>query len=107
MVREAIIDIVRFMNEAEEAHKAEHFPSLAPSIYYVDGGRKYVRIASAMSLGAGGHVHCFIDAETGSVYKAASWKKPALNGERFNLLDKDSVEDLKSKWDPYGSYLYK
>lgn len=106
-VREAINSLVAWIDEANRAHTAKHYPSLTPNVFYVDGGRKYIRIAYGPVIGAGASVHCFIDAATGDVYKAASWKAPALNGARFNILDAGSLEDLKSKWDPYGSYLYK
>jgi hypothetical protein len=41
------------------------------------------------------------------VYKSAGWNAPALNGERYNLLDADSLAELHAKWDPYTGYLYK
>jgi len=103
----AVEALVAFMNEAEKAHKEAHFPMLKPDFYWVDGGRKYLRIAQGPAIGTGASVHCFVDAETGGVYKAAGWKKPALNGERFNLLDPVSFDELKRNWDPYTSYLYK
>lgn len=107
-VREAIYSLVDFMNEACVKFFAERYPSLVPDEYEVDGGRKYIRVISKRGAGAGGgSVHCFVDAETGGVYKAATWKAPALNGERFNLLDEASFAELKSKWDAHGGYLYK
>lgn len=108
MVREAIYSFVDFMNTACVEFFAKRYPSLEPDEYEVDGGRKYIRIVSKHGGGAsGGSVHCFVDAETGGVYKAATWKAPALNGERFNLLDEASFAELKAQWDAHGSYLYK
>lgn len=106
-VRRAIDELVDFMTQANKVHTEARFPNLKPDTYWVDGGQKYVRIAYGAVHGEGGAVHCFVDAETGDVYKAAGWKKPALNGARFNILDPESLADLKSKWDPYTSYLYK
>jgi hypothetical protein len=107
-IRGAITDLVAWMNEAEKAHKEAHFPMLKPETYYVAGGRKYVKIACRPYESVnGGHVHCFVDAETGDVYKAGSWKAPALNGARYNIMNPESLADLKAKWDPYTSYLYK
>jgi len=109
-VREAVTTLVAFFNEAEAAHKATHFPSLRVDKYWVASGRKYIKIAhgsDGQCDGGGGSVHCFVDALTGDVYKAGSWKAPALNGSRFNILDEASFDDLKAKWDPYGGYLYK
>jgi hypothetical protein len=105
-VREAIARLVAWMNEAHAAHHAKHFKNLAPETYEVAGGRKYIRIAQVGQYG-GRSVHCFVDAATGDVYKAGGWKAPALNGARYNILDADSLETLKAKWDPYTSYLYK
>lgn len=105
-VLEATMKFIEFLNRAEAKFIAERFPMLEPHTFYVDGGRKYLRIAMT-AAGRGTRVHCFVDANTGSVYKAAGWKAPALNGERFNLLDADSVAHLEQVWDPYGGYLYK
>jgi hypothetical protein len=104
----AVDALVDFMNEANVAHHAANYPMLKPEVFFVDGGRKYIRIAVSPSGERGGaSVHCFVDAETGDVYKSAGWKRPALNGARYNILDAGSLADLKSKWDPYTGYLYK
>lgn len=105
-VRDAITEFVIFLNEANAAHTAKHHPALKPEPIYADGGRKYIRIVKDRG-GSSRHVHCFVDATTGDVYKAATWKAPALNGARFNLLDPVSFAKLREVWDPYGSYLYK
>ncbi|WJZ48490.1 hypothetical protein [Actinomycetia phage DSL-LC01] len=102
----AVDQLIDFMNEANKRHHAEKFPTLTPDTYELVGGRKYLKIAEVSQYG-GRSVHCFVDAETGGVYKAAGWKAPALNGERYNLLDPKSFEELKRRWDPYTSYLYK
>lgn len=106
LVRKAVTEYIVFMNAASVKHTETHFPMLQPEVYELDGGRKYLRISSVRGA-ASGSVHCFVDALTGDVYKAAGYKAPALNGARYNLLDEASFEDLKAKWDPYGSYLYK
>ena len=54
-----------------------------------------------------GSVHCFVDKETGDVYKAASWQAPAKH-IRFSF---QNVEDLKFLLNPdnvgwAGGYLY-
>jgi hypothetical protein len=90
LVREAVADFINFMDS-----------KTVFGTYRLDGGRKYLRIM------APGHVHCFVDALTGDVYMAASIAKPMLNGARYNLLDAGSFELLKSRWDQFGSYLYK
>jgi hypothetical protein len=107
LIRHAVDEYIAFMNEAAVKFYAERYPSLEPETYYLDSGRKYLRIASRRGGGGGAYVHSFVDAFTGDVYKAAGWKAPALNGARYNLLDAASFEDLKAKWDPHGGYLYK
>ena len=54
-----------------------------------------------------GSVHCFVDKETGDVYKPASWQAPAKH-IRFSF---QNVEDLKFLLNPdnvgwAGGYLY-
>ena len=54
-----------------------------------------------------GSVHCFVDKETGDVFKAASWSAPAKH-IRFSF---QNVEDLKFLLNPdnvgwAGGYLY-
>jgi hypothetical protein len=106
-VRAAIDEFIFFINERSVSFIAERHPGIDADTYQVDGGRKYLRIVGSRVGGGGRYVHCFIDAQTGGVYKAAGWKAPALNGERYNLLDPESFAELKAKWDAYGSYLYK
>ena len=72
--------------------------------FYIDTLRKYYKIV--MSHHNQRSVHCFIDKETGSVLKSASWKSPA-KGERFNLLDDKSREECYRRADWASSYLYK
>lgn len=103
-VQVATTELIEFMDARAKEYFAEHYPNLAPATHYTDGGRKYVRIVQD---NGGRHVHCFVDVQTGSVYKAAGWKTPALNGERFNILDRESFAELKRVWDPHGAYLYK
>jgi hypothetical protein len=105
-VLKAIDELVDFMN----ARTAEVWASeyTKPYTFSLEGsGRKYLRISMSYGDSSGGSVHCFVDALTGDVYKAASWKTPALNGARFNILNADSLDLLKESFDWAGSYLYK
>ena len=75
-----------------------------PIDYVIETGKKYHKV---IFVDGGGHrsVHCFIDKNTGSVLKSASWKAPA-KGERYNLLlikDREYVLENAS-W--CGGYLY-
>lgn len=105
-VRAGLSELIAFFNTASADHMAKYFPNLEPDTYEFDGGRKYLRVVATRD-GGGRSIHCFIDSETGDVYKPATWKAPALNGARYNILDVASLERLKQIWDPYGRYLYK
>ena len=56
---------------------------------------------------ADGSVHCFVDKETGDVYKAASWRSPAKH-IRFNLQNEADSRFLLNpdNVDWAGGYLY-
>lgn len=65
-------------------------------------GKKY-RIVMTPNTGNGASVHAFVDAETGDLLKAASWKVPA-KGVRYNLLTEMDVVEANFDWS--GRYLY-
>jgi len=72
--------------------------------YVIETGKKYHKV---IIVDVGGHrsVHCFIDKNTGSVLKSASWKAPA-KGERYNLLLIKDREYLLKNATWCGSHLY-
>jgi hypothetical protein len=77
-----------------------NFPKQAGSRQYtVTTGRKYHKIIDANS------VHCFVDKNTGEVYKAASYKAPA-KGVRYDLRLIEDFDWLLSHADWCGRYLY-
>ena len=67
-------------------------------------GRKYARIVMHSPQKS---AHAFVDMNTGDVYKSSSWKSPAKNGVRFNLIDEKSRQEMYQRADWAGSYLYK
>jgi hypothetical protein len=69
-------------------------------------GKKYAKIVHHSS-GGQRSAHAFVDMTNGDVYKSASWKAPAKNGVRFNLLDESSRTDMYKRADWAGGYLYK
>lgn len=77
-------------------------------VYSIVGGAKYIKIASGPAgyQGAGRSVHCFINALTGDVYKAATWHKPALNGSRYNLMTLEGRNELERNFGFSTGYLY-
>ena len=72
--------------------------------FYPETGRKYHKII--MDANGSRSVHCFIDKQTGSVLKSASWKAPA-KGERYNLLIIKEREWLLEHATWHGDYLYR
>ena len=72
--------------------------------YQVETGKKYHKV---IFVDGGGHrsVHCFIDKNTGEVYKSATWKSPA-KGVRYDLRLIKDREYLLENADWSGSYLY-
>ena len=74
--------------------------------FSIESGRKYHKIVMETEQQSKS-VHCFVDKKTGEVYKAASYKAPAKNGVRYNLLIINEREDILENCDWAGGYLYK
>ena len=72
--------------------------------YQVETGKKYHKV---IFVDGGGHrsVHCFIDKNTGEIYKSSSWKSPA-KGVRYDLRLIKDREYLLENADWSGGYLY-
>jgi hypothetical protein len=71
--------------------------------FVIESGRKYHKVV--MEAHDNRSVHCFVDKETGNVFKPASWKAPA-KGVRYNLLYPASREECYRLADWAGGYLY-
>jgi len=73
--------------------------------YTIESGKKYHKV---IMIDGGGQrsAHAFVDKQTGSVLKSASWKAPA-KGERYNLLIIKEREWLFENADWSGGYLYR
>ena len=78
---------------------------ILPIDYVIESGKKYHKVIM-IDGGSSRSVHCFIDKQTGSVLKSASWKAPA-KGERYNLLIIKDREWLFENADWSSGYLYK
>ena len=78
---------------------------ILPIDYVIETGKKYHKVIM-IDGGSSRSVHCFIDKQTGSVLKSASWKAPA-KGERYNLLIIKEREWLFENASWCGGYLYK
>ena len=75
-----------------------------PIDYVIETGKKYHKVI-LVDGGGSRSVHCFIDKNTGSVLKSASWKAPA-KGVRFDLRLIKDREWLLENADWSGGYLY-
>ena len=77
--------------------------------YIIESGRKYHKIIMVIDNGPdrspSRSVHAFVDKNTGSVLKSASWKSPA-KGVRFDLRIINQREWLFAHADWCGGYLY-
>ena len=77
------------------------------------GGKKYIKIKSFETVSEDmkvttfpkGSIHCFVNKDTGDIYKPATWRAPYLKGRhaiRGNIYQPETY----SKTDPHGGWLY-
>ena len=92
-----------FMGRIDEQY-GEYYRKTLTALKYepirVNRGRRFDKLIQ------GGSVYCFVEKNTGNVYKAASWKAPYTKGD--NCV-RGSIYDISSYWDKelkYGSWLY-
>jgi hypothetical protein len=77
---------------------------ICPIDYQVETGKKYHKVIF-VDGGGSRSVHCFVDKQTGEVYKSATWKSPA-KGVRYDLRLIKDREYLLENADWSGGYLY-
>ena len=77
---------------------------ISPIDYEIESGKKYHKVIM-IDGGGSRSVHCFVDKQTGEVYKSASWKSPA-KGVRYDLRLIADREYLLANADWSGGYLY-
>ena len=77
---------------------------ILPLDYVIESGKKYHKVVM-VDGGSSRSVHCFIDKNTGEVYKSASWKSPA-KGVRYDLRLIEQREYVLENCDWAGGYLY-
>jgi len=75
-----------------------------PIDYVIETGKKYHKVIF-VDGGSSRSVHCFIDKQTGQMYKSASWKAPA-KGVRYDLRVITDREWLFENADWSAGYLY-
>ena len=67
-------------------HYKTRFPTLVPPAISVKFGRRYAKIIKT-GIAGNQSVYGFVDADTGDIYKAATWKAPAkhIRGNIFSV----------------------
>ena len=88
-------EIEEFASRVQEVvnkHFEKRFPNLTVPTITVKYGRKYAKLIRESSTGARGttqkSVYGFVDAHTGDIYKAATWRAPAKH-VRGSIFDAD------------------
>ena len=87
--------------EALQFDYDSQYPSNGNYHFMLTTGRKYHKIVDEIH----GGVHCFIDKQTGEVYKPASYNKPAKH-VRYDMRLINERNAMLSNADWAGSYLY-
>ena len=77
---------------------------ILPLDYVIESGKKYHKVVM-VDGGSSRSVHCFIDKNTGELYKSSSWKSPA-KGVRYDLRLIEQREYVLENCDWAGGYLY-
>ena len=85
---------VAMLKKQSDEYYAEHLSNLTPANYRVGKGRKYDKIFREDADGSSSSVHSFIEKSTGKVWKAASYKAPALNFPRASIYDYESLKKV-------------
>ena len=77
---------------------------ILPIDYQVETGKKYHKVIM-VDGGNSRSVHCFIDKNTGEMYKSQSWKSPA-KGVRYDLRLIKDREYVLENCDWSSGYMY-
>ena len=98
--------LIEILNDREKVNSLESSRTTYTNFEY-EVGRKYIKVWSYLISDGerlrGRSCFMFVEKETGSVYKPASYKAPA-KGIRFYI---EQLADNPDICDPYGSFLYK
>jgi hypothetical protein len=94
-IDECLTMLVRSMAAANELHLSISYPCFEPYTFGIDKGQKYSRVW--VDHGTQRFVCFFVQRDNGDVWKAAGWKKPALNFTRGNILTMEGRRDFVLK----------
>ena len=115
---EAMKNFLTKLTDNAKPH-VERFNFITDIVFKTDGGRKFIKVKyfetkidtdyetgdKTIVKDENGSIHCFVDKDTGDIYKPASWKAPYTKGNnavRGNIYDEKCYE----KTDVYGGWLY-
>ena len=71
-----------------------------PDVIKVNKGRRFDKIVKDTS------VYCFVEKETGYIFKAASWRAPQLKTKKPVRGSIYETSTYEGKAGPYGGWLY-
>ena len=111
----------KFLDKLTDNAKShvERFNHVDSIVFKTDGGTKFLKVkyfettintdyetgVKTIVKPTKGSIHCFVDKNTGDIYKPASWKAPYTKG---NNAVRGSIYDEKcyEKTDIHGGWLY-
>ena len=111
----------KFLDKLTDNAKShvERFNHVDSIVFKTDGGTKFLKVKyfettintdyetgdKTIVKPTKGSIHCFVDKNTGDIYKPASWKAPYTKG---NNAVRGSIYDEKcyEKTDVHGGWLY-
>lgn len=79
-----VVGFVAKIQDETNKYYAENFKNLTPSIIEISNGGKFFKVIKSDQ--GSRSVYCFIDKQTGDIYKAAGWAAPAKH-VRGNIFD--------------------
>lgn len=97
--------VVRLLDAALALSYAKLHPILTPGTHGYSMGKKYTRVYQDMSNGQRSVVF-FAENATGTVWKAAGWKGPALNFPRGNINTPEGRWELSGGKISESGYFY-
>ena len=90
--------------ETVRANTLKRRPCYSTPNYSVKKGRRFDKVVSSNSM-SDNSVYCFVEKDTGNIFKPASWRAPYLKGEnavRASIYNTKTYE----KAGPSGTWLY-
>ena len=111
----------KFLNKLTENGREyiKRYNLIDDVVFKIDGGRKFLKVKyfetkvstdyetgeKTIVKDTRGSIHCFVDKNTGDIYKAATWKAPYTKGNnavRGSIYDESCYENT----DLHGGWLY-